>query len=103
MATFNRTNISKLGDVSYERADGAKGRVLFSKGCFASDSPETLEIGGDGLSEPKPKPIKLTPEERAAARAAKVPDTPEQKLAKIAKAKEALDARAAKLQAEMAL
>jgi hypothetical protein len=98
MATFTRTHVNKSGGASYKQT-GSNARILFPKALFDGDAPETIEVEAEGLVIPVAK-VKLTAEERKALRAA---ETPEQKLAKLQKAKDALEKRQAKLQAEMAL
>jgi len=74
---------------------GLRGTIRFVKTLFAGDAPERLTVEGATFAAPKPK---LTPEERAAARAAMtLAQKVEQERARVARAQK----RLAKLEAAL--
>ena len=100
MATLVKDNKERKGHngkAAHYRLDGVRGSVKISSTLFANGAPDTLEINWPVAGPSTPK-VKMTKEERAAARAAM---TPAQKLAeqeaRLAKQQANLEARKAKL------
>ena len=69
VVTLTRSTKERKGSSVVFLIAGVRGRVLVSRTAFAGEPPATLDVAG----QPFAPPVKMTKEERAAARAAMTP------------------------------
>ena len=93
----NSKQPAKANAVVYQIA-GLRGTIRFVKTLFAGEAPEVLTVDGATFATPTAPKVKLTPEERKAARAAM---TPAQKIEAERKRNANAQAKLAKMEAAL--